>query len=292
MLRGSAALIEACKRRIAQNPHTLSPNSDFSWEEVECLGACVNAPLIQVGNKLYEDLTPETLDDVLDAFARGETPEPGPRIERDHSAPIGGATTLNTPGFYDELAARFVGNAVNAAGDSGAGAAEDLTASVKVTGAAQAAAVGGANDGSGVNTLKSDTGGALDDAALAAEQAEIDAALTKLGADATPEQKADAVGSRPKGLPGPRDSKADDLKRIKGIGPVNEDKLNALGIYHFDQIMIWDRPVVRWVGTYLAFPGRIDREDWLAQAKQLAAGEDTEFSKRVDKGEVASSKDD
>ena len=236
MLRGSEALIEACKRRINQSAHKISQDGDFSWEEVECLGACVNAPLIQVGNKLYEDLTPDTLNDVLDAFARGETPEPGPRIERDHSAPMGGATTLNTPGFYEELAQRFAGDSqgVAAARDD----AEALAQDVKVTaGAAQAAgraqSRGAGGDGAGDST------GALDEAALAAEQAEIDQVLAKLSSDATPEQKADAVGARPSGLAAPRGGKADDLKRIKGIGPVNEKKLNALGIYHFDQIVVW-----------------------------------------------------
>ena len=55
---------------------------------------------------------------------------------------------------------------------------------------------------------------------------------------------------------------------------MNEQKLNALGIFHFDQIAGWGRPEIRWVGTFLAFPGRIDRESWVAQAGKLAVGED------------------
>ena len=55
---------------------------------------------------------------------------------------------------------------------------------------------------------------------------------------------------------------------------MNEQKLNALGIFHFDQIAGWGRPEIRWVGTYLSFPGRIDRENWVSQATKLAAGED------------------
>jgi NADH-quinone oxidoreductase subunit E len=66
-------------------------------------------------------------------------------------------------------------------------------------------------------------------------------------------------------------SSDDDLKRINGIGQVNEKKLNALGIYHFEQIAAWQRPEVRWVAAYLAFPGRIDREGWIEQAVRLAA---------------------
>ena len=62
------------------------------------------------------------------------------------------------------------------------------------------------------------------------------------------------------------------MQRIKGIGPVNERNLHALGVYHFDQIAGWSREQIRWVGTYLSFPGRIDREQWLAQAETLAHG--------------------
>jgi len=97
------------------------------------------------------------------------------------------------------------------------------------------------------------------------------------------------VAEKPAGLAGPRGGKKDNLQRIRGIGRVNEGKLNALGIWHFDQIASWDMPQAKWVNTFLAFPGRIQREDWIAQAKVLAAGAETAFSKRVDKGEVATS---
>ena len=99
-------------------------------------------------------------------------------------------------------------------------------------------------------------------------------------------------GKRPAGLAAPRGGKSDDLKRIRGIGQQNEGRLHGLGIWHFDQISSWSAQESLWVGSYLAFPGRIEREEWIKQAKQLAAGKDTEFSKRVDKGQVATSKDD
>ncbi|WP_174247522.1 hypothetical protein [Methylocapsa sp. S129] len=99
-------------------------------------------------------------------------------------------------------------------------------------------------------------------------------------------------GSRPPGLVGPRGGKADDLKRIKGIGPQNEGRLHALGVWHFAQIAAWTPDNVHWVGSYLAFPGRIDREEWIAQATALAAGAETAFSKRVEAGGVASKHDD
>jgi predicted flap endonuclease-1-like 5' DNA nuclease len=99
-------------------------------------------------------------------------------------------------------------------------------------------------------------------------------------------------GKRPPGFASPRGGKADDLKRIRGIGKQNEGRLHGLGIWHFDQVSKWSADQALWVGSYLAFPGRIEREEWIKQAAILATGADTEFSKRVDKGEVATSKDD
>ncbi|MEM7358465.1 MAG: hypothetical protein AAF431_05185 [Pseudomonadota bacterium] len=78
----------------------------------------------------------------------------------------------------------------------------------------------------------------------------------------------------------------DDLKRIKGIGEVIEEKLNREGIYHFSQIASWTEDNTAWVEELLDFPGRIQREDWINQAKTLEAGGTTEFASRVDKGEV------
>ena len=119
---------------------------------------------------------------------------------------------------------------------------------------------------------------------------EVEAALAALPKDASSEDKADAVGTRPATLTAERGGAKDNLQRIKGIGKVNETKLNALGIFHFDQIAQWTPAEARWVSTYLAFKGRIEREDWIGQAKTLAAGEETEFAKRVDAGEVETSK--
>jgi predicted flap endonuclease-1-like 5' DNA nuclease len=79
-------------------------------------------------------------------------------------------------------------------------------------------------------------------------------------------------GERPPGLLAARSGRADDLKWIKGIGPLNESRLNALGIWHFEQIATWSPDNVRWIGSYLAFHGRIDREHWIDQAKALMAG--------------------
>ena len=128
--------------------------------------------------------------------------------------------------------------------------------------------------------------------------APLDAAAADALAKSLPEQagavdgEARHAGRRPYGLAAPLGGQPDDLKRIRGIGPQNEGRLHGLGIWHFTQIRAWSEENVKWVGSYLAFSGRIDREKWVDQARELAAGHETEFSRRVAAGKVASSKDD
>ena len=93
-LRGSDAVVAACKQHIADKPNTLSADGAFSWEEVECLGACVNAPLVQINGDTYEDLTGEKAEEIIAALRRGEQPKPGSQIGRHSSEPEGGATAL------------------------------------------------------------------------------------------------------------------------------------------------------------------------------------------------------
>ena len=96
-----------------------------------------------------------------------------------------------------------------------------------------------------------------------------------------------AEGAKPATLAAPRGGKADNLKEIKGVGPKMEKMLNEMGFYHFDQIAAWSTDEVAWVNANLAgFKGRVSRDNWVEQAKILAAGGETEFSKRVDKGGV------
>jgi NADH-quinone oxidoreductase subunit E len=94
MLRGAEALVEVCRRRIHADQHHLSADGDFSWEEVECLGACANAPMVQIWKDTYEDLTPNLFETVLDGFASGTPPKAGSQIGRQASCPAGGPTTL------------------------------------------------------------------------------------------------------------------------------------------------------------------------------------------------------
>jgi len=95
VLRGAEDLKAVCRRRIGDEQH-VTPDGQFSWIEVECLGACVNAPVVQIDADYYEDLTAESFEKILNVFAAGETPKPGPQIDRQLSAPVGGPTTLKS----------------------------------------------------------------------------------------------------------------------------------------------------------------------------------------------------
>jgi predicted flap endonuclease-1-like 5' DNA nuclease len=91
------------------------------------------------------------------------------------------------------------------------------------------------------------------------------------------------VPKRPAGLTMPRGGVPDNLTRIRGIGTRNETLLNSLGIYHFGQIASWTPGEMRWIGQYLAFPERIERDDWIGQAIALASGTDTGFTKSAER---------
>lgn len=94
MICGAEDLIAVCRDKIAPNPHELSADGKFSWEEVECLGACANAPMAQIGKDYYEDLTAQSMGELIDAMARGEVPTPGSQQGRFAAEPASGLTTL------------------------------------------------------------------------------------------------------------------------------------------------------------------------------------------------------
>jgi len=95
-LRGSDEVVKACRKHIHDKPHTPSADGMFSWEEMECLGACVNAPMMLVDKDPYEDLTGEKTGEIIEAIRRGEQPKTGPQNGRHSSEPEGGPTTLTT----------------------------------------------------------------------------------------------------------------------------------------------------------------------------------------------------
>jgi NADH-quinone oxidoreductase subunit E len=100
MLRGAGDLIRICHERIGEQHH-VTPDGRLSWVEVECLGACVNAPMAQINYDFYEDLDAENFSRILDDLAAGKDVKPGPQIERQFSAPVGGPTTLTDASLYN-----------------------------------------------------------------------------------------------------------------------------------------------------------------------------------------------
>ncbi|HHB82471.1 MAG TPA: NADH-quinone oxidoreductase subunit NuoE [Devosia sp.] len=217
MLRGAEGLRKVCQNKINAQAHQTNADGTLSWEEVECLGACVNAPMVAIGHDVYEDLTEERLEEIIDAFAagKGDTIEPGPQNGRVFSAPITGQTTLL------DLPERKTNKA-----------AAPKKRATKKPAAKKAADV-------------------------KAPAAKAPAAKVAKG----------ALFAKPAG-------KADDLKLISGVGPVLEKKLNAFGVTRFDQVAKFTKKDVSALDDALSFKGRIDRDEWIKQAKALAKGED------------------
>jgi NADH-quinone oxidoreductase subunit E len=244
LLRGADELMKTCEKEIGPRD-TVNEDLDMSWTEVECAGACTNAPVVAIGDDYIEDLTGEKLADIIAKLRNGEAVKPGPQNGRFSSEPMGGATSL-----LDKQAIFEAWKAYSPKTDAGQGG-EDA------------------------------------EPALLADAHEEPELITDTHEE--PELIEDEH-EEPELLSAPREGKGDDLKRIKGVGPKLEGILHDLGFYHFDQIANWSRENIAWVDGRLKFKGRIERDDWVSQARLLASGEETEFSKRVDKGEVPSSK--
>ncbi len=94
MIRGAYKLVEACKEKISPNENELSKDNNCSWMEVECLGACVNAPMMQINDDYYEDLDKEKTLKIIDQILKGETPKPGSYRGRLNSEPENNRKTL------------------------------------------------------------------------------------------------------------------------------------------------------------------------------------------------------
>jgi len=135
---------------------------------------------------------------------------------------------------------------------------------------------------------------ALDEGA----DAPLDEAQAAMLRGALPEQAAPVenetrhAGRRPYGLRAPRGGQRDNLKRIRGIGPQNESRLHGIGIWHYGQIAAWSAENIKWISSYLAASGRIEREKWVDQARELAASGDTESSRRTTTGKSVAAKTD
>ena len=241
MLRGAGEIMDVCKSKISPNPFEVTEDGNLSWEEVECQGACVNAPMVMIFKDSYEDLTPAQMEHIIDRFAAGKGSDitPGPQIDRIYSAPEGGLTSLT-------------GKPVKAKRKA---ASKKAVASTKAAVAKKPAAKKPAAKASGL---------------IGANAAKLATKTKPAAAKKAPPKKA-----TPKKVAGPErlkkpKGKADDLKLISGVGPKLEKTLNGLGFWHFAQIAKWKKADVAIVDDQLSFKGRIERDDWIKQAKVLA----------------------
>ena len=290
MICGAEDLVAVAKELIASTPHTLSADGKFSWEEVECMGACANAPMAQIGKDYYEDLTGEKLRDLIGRFSKGEVPVPGPQNGRYAAEPIGGLTSLK-----EFVSGRKQYNA-------SAQAAVDLKDTVKridgtevplttpwlgVAAAVKPAKAKAAEPKPSAGLPADATGVTVQEAkATSKGKPQADGNAPNATPLATPEAKAPAaVGKQPKALKAARKGKADDLKLILGIGPKLELLCHKLGFFHFDQIAEWTEAEIAWVDENLeGFKGRVTRDKWVVQAKVLAAGGSVEDAEAAARG--------
>jgi NADH-quinone oxidoreductase subunit E len=275
MIMGAEDLIAVAKEKIAPNPHELSADGKFSWEEVECLGSCANAPMAQVGKDFYEDLTTDGFAGIIDRMAKGEVPVPGPQNGRYGAEPLGGLTSLTA---YESGKTQYNASVARAV---------ELGDTIKrIDGSEVPVSTPWAAGGRKVHVTakkttpkpKRGTGKTQPAKAETPAKPATKAAATPTGAP---------PGRKPRTMKAPRKAGADDLKQIKGVGPKLEALLNAMGFFHFDQVAKWTGAEVAWVDENLeGFKGRVSRDGWVAQASVLAAGGETEFSKKVKKGDV------
>jgi NADH-quinone oxidoreductase subunit E len=299
MLRGSEALMDVCRSKIHHDQFHTNEGGTLSWEEVECLGACVNAPMVMIFKDTYEDLTPERLAEIIEAFeaGKGETVKPGPQNGRNFSAPASGLTSLSDEaailkiahvGEYRVAAAEATTDAAVVPPSEAARPKTDAaeTSPVLKTPSAEKASLNGEKAASVAPPAHS--AAAANQASEAVEKVEKQRTARAprsepVAAFKAPETRQSAASAkpslddrnRPAGIERP--AAVDDLKLISGVGPKIEGTLHSLGIYTYAQIAAWKKAERAWVDGYLNFKGRIEREDWVKQAKALAKGGVAEY---------------
>jgi len=288
MLRGAGDIMDVCKKHISPNQFEVTADGNMSWEEVECQGACVNAPMVMIFKDTYEDLTPRQMEHIIDRFAAGKGGDitPGPQVDRIYSAPEGGLTSLTEDPNVKKGRSRKSSKAAKpqAATDAARPASHATMTSPAVDtpvgkhkSAAAKSEAKEARKKAGTRSPKKQ-----------AENAKADSGKTGAARASKPETlKPRSKRDRPAAAAGLSDAnrpaavekpaKPDDLKLISGVGPKIEGILNDLGIYEFDQIAKWKKAEREWVDGYLRFKGRIDRDEWTKQAKALAMGGRDEY---------------
>ncbi|WP_454657154.1 NADH-quinone oxidoreductase subunit NuoE [Bosea beijingensis] len=260
-LRGAEALKKVCEDVIGPQS-TVTADGKLSWLEVECLGACCNAPMAQINVDYYEDLTPANFRQLLDDLRNGRATKPGPQNGRTGSEPEGGPQTLTDKALYD--------GSMIGAGDWQKRIVEQRKAAAEAA-AAKAAAEAEAKKAAEAEAKKAEA----TPAAVAEKPAsETAAAKGKVEKKDVAEAAKPAVDeSKPELLAAARGGKGDDLELIWGVGPKLGKMLNEMGVWHYDQIAKWTPAELAWVDARLTgFKGRAERDDWIAQSKKLATG--------------------
>ena len=301
MLRGAGDLIDVCQHKIAHDPLEVSADGKLSWEESECLGACVNAPMIMIGNDTYEDLTVERFEEIVDAFrdGKGNSIPVGTQIARQFSAAEGGATTLLEKPTTERTYTPFPPPPPPAPPAAGA-AATAAPAPASAPAAAPAAPAAGEQTpnkpGRKAGEVPEEAAPAVNGPPNAVKVSEDKAEAERVKADASAKangepnkaMREDAVGaespagkiaggkavdkaSPPKLFDTPA-GPADNLKQLNGIGPGLEKELNAMGIATFAQVAKLTPEQIAQVEGALGFKGRVERDQWLKQADALARG--------------------
>mgnify|MGYP003393056942 CR=1 FL=1 len=282
-LRGAEAIRKVCEEVIGPQS-TVSADGKLSWLEVECLGACCNAPMAQINFDYYEDLTPENFRALLDDLRHGRPTKPGPQNDRSCSEPLGGGETLRDAALYDGTVigaggwqARIADQRQAAA--EAAAAKEEVKNAEDVVKAAEATPVAvetkPATETAAASRPKPSepgqpSGASQDTPAANGKVSEAVVAASAKRADAP---SAPVAESKPELLATARDNKPDDLEIIWGVGPKLAKMLNEMGVWHFDQIASWKAEELAWVDARLTgFKGRATRDDWISQAKKLSTG--------------------
>ncbi|TIW09798.1 MAG: NADH-quinone oxidoreductase subunit NuoE [Mesorhizobium sp.] len=268
MLRGSEGLMDVCRSKIHHDQFHTNDKGTLSWEEVECLGACVNAPMVMIFKDTFEDLTPERLAEIIDLYegGKGASVTPGPQNGRTGSEPATGLTTSKAG--KPKTDAPETSPALNTPSPVKVALAVEKAASVSAPRHSAANANKASPEVEGVSKQRSGPRAKAEPAS----------------AFKAPEAKQPAVKqakpslddkNRPAGIERP--VAVDDLKLISGVGPKIEGTLHSLGIYTFAQVASWKKAERDWVDAYLSFHGRIERDDWVKQAKALAKGGVAEY---------------
>ncbi|MFU8823088.1 NADH-quinone oxidoreductase subunit E [Yoonia sp.] len=264
MICGAEDLIGVCKEKIADKAHTLSADGNFSWEEVECLGSCANAPMAQIGKDYYEDLTAERLAEIIDELAAGKVPVPGPQNGRFAAEPKGGLTSLKD---FATGSAKYNAS-VQAAVDIGDSVKRiDGTEVPLLTPWVKKAPKPAAPKATTTAKEPKPSADAPADATGVTKQEAQAASKAKPVSKSNPEPAETSTNGT---LKAPEGGKGDDLKQITGVGPKLESQLNALGIWHYTQIAGWSDAEIETIDAEIKARGRITRDDWVGQAAALA----------------------